>query len=211
MEDEALFSRQRRNLILISVFLLFAVYLHLSISKLNFLGNEFPMSQPRLVWPMLGILWLYFLWRYWQVFSWAAYWSGVQEHFKKRLVQKAWEILESAHAGERLRRLDPRNVMGQQQSTTMGQVDHAMIALFSDRALVTLWYVPEKEVALFATPQNMDIPIGKDEGFKGLYLRSLFGAQVNTPLFTEHLLPFLVAFIALVCGVWTWVSTLRCQ
>jgi len=102
MDDDALFTRQRRNLFLISIFLALAVYLDLNLSKLSFLGNEFLMSNPRSVQPILWVFWIYFLFRYWQVFSWKVVRSEMEKHFKRRLIEEAWKIARGARLGQKL-------------------------------------------------------------------------------------------------------------
>src|SRR5437867_3315489 len=67
--DSPGFIRQRRNLILASLVLAFAQGTHLTIHKLSFFGAEGTIDAPVSVVPFLLVLWLYFLWRYWQAFN----------------------------------------------------------------------------------------------------------------------------------------------
>jgi hypothetical protein len=67
--DSPGFIRQRRNLILASLVLAFAQGAHLTILKLSFFGAEGTIDAPVSTVPFLLVLWLYFLWRYWQAFN----------------------------------------------------------------------------------------------------------------------------------------------
>src|SRR3989344_6953987 len=58
------FIRQRRNLMIISLVLLFAESAELTISKLNIFGNELLIVHPATITTALMIAYLYWLWRY---------------------------------------------------------------------------------------------------------------------------------------------------
>lgn len=62
------FIRQRRNLIVISLVLLFAETSELSINKLNVFGNELLIRNPVIVTAALWIAYIYWLWRYYVYF-----------------------------------------------------------------------------------------------------------------------------------------------
>lgn len=62
------FIRQRRNLIVISLVLLFAETSELSINKLNVFGNELLIRSPFIVTVALWITYFYWLWRYYVYF-----------------------------------------------------------------------------------------------------------------------------------------------
>lgn len=62
------FIRQRRNLIAVSLALVFYQTAGLVITRLSFLGNEADVSEPSLASAVLWVAWLYFLLRYFQYF-----------------------------------------------------------------------------------------------------------------------------------------------
>lgn len=58
------FIRQRRSLILISLFIIFYKIGNLELNTVNFLGNETKIGNPEVITFSLGVFFLYFLWRY---------------------------------------------------------------------------------------------------------------------------------------------------
>lgn len=58
------FIRQRRNLMIISLVLLFAETAELTINKLNIFGNELLIAHPATITTALWIAYFYWLWRY---------------------------------------------------------------------------------------------------------------------------------------------------
>src|SRR5690242_5439410 len=68
MNDNS-FVRQRRNLIITSLLLLFALVYNFTLAELNILGNKLVMPESRPIAHFLWLPWFYFLCRYWQVFS----------------------------------------------------------------------------------------------------------------------------------------------
>lgn len=66
--DSPGFIRQRRNIILASLVLVFAQGTHLTIHEFNFFGAKASIDSPVSTVPYLWVLWGYFLWRYWQAF-----------------------------------------------------------------------------------------------------------------------------------------------
>jgi hypothetical protein len=65
-EHDAGFIRQRRNLMIVSLVLLFSEVSALSIGKLNIFGNEIEIDRPQSVNLALWIASLYWLWRFYQ-------------------------------------------------------------------------------------------------------------------------------------------------
>lgn len=60
-----MFIRQRRNLMGISIVLLFVTYSGLKITTLNILGNSMTITQPHIVNVALWVAFTYWFWRYW--------------------------------------------------------------------------------------------------------------------------------------------------
>lgn len=65
--DEDGFIRQRRNLIVVSIILIFADALQFKFSELNLLGNKVVIDHAVSVSPFLWVAWAYLLLRFWQV------------------------------------------------------------------------------------------------------------------------------------------------
>lgn len=58
------FIKQRRNLILISLFMIFYKVGKLDLEKVNFFGNETTVGNPEIVFYALIVFFVYLLWRY---------------------------------------------------------------------------------------------------------------------------------------------------
>jgi len=67
-EIQRTFRAERRNLLLVSVVLFLVEYSDLQFEKINVLGNEAKLGDPRVLHFLLWVFWLYFLWRYYQHF-----------------------------------------------------------------------------------------------------------------------------------------------
>jgi hypothetical protein len=87
------FVRQRRNLIIISLVLLFAETSELSISKLNVFGNELLISNPMTVNYALWAAWFYWLVRYYQYFLHAHGRYEIKEAYSNRLEGNVRELV----------------------------------------------------------------------------------------------------------------------
>ena len=57
------FTKQRRNLILISLAILLSEYLGFKIEKINILGNQLEVENPQNLYKLFWLVWAYFLWR----------------------------------------------------------------------------------------------------------------------------------------------------
>lgn len=65
--EHSRFIRQRRNIVLISLFIIFYKVGNLELTVVNFLGNETKIGNPEIVTFALGIFFIYFLWRYYTI------------------------------------------------------------------------------------------------------------------------------------------------
>lgn len=68
MLNEDGFIRQRRNIIVVSLLLLFAELVTLTLPEIDLLGSRATLDHPVAVAPALWIAWAYLLLRYWQAF-----------------------------------------------------------------------------------------------------------------------------------------------
>ena len=62
--DAQHFSRQRRNLILISLFYIFYLLAGIEFNQIYFLGNQADIKRPELVSYALALFFVYYFWRY---------------------------------------------------------------------------------------------------------------------------------------------------
>lgn len=58
------FVKQRRNIVIISLILIFYHVAGLNFKELNILGNKVTIVHPEIVSICLGLFFIYFLWRY---------------------------------------------------------------------------------------------------------------------------------------------------
>ncbi len=65
--DESIFTRQRRNLIISSLFVIFYASGNLEISQISILGNTAKIGNPQIIYFILGLFYVYFFWRYYTV------------------------------------------------------------------------------------------------------------------------------------------------
>lgn len=63
--NRTMFVRQRRNLMGVSIVLLFVTYSGLKLTTLNILGNNMAITRPHIVNVALWVAFLYWFWRYW--------------------------------------------------------------------------------------------------------------------------------------------------
>lgn len=63
-DEKAHFIRQRRNLVLISLFILFYKVGNLKVDTISFLGNQTSIGNPEIITFSLGVFFTYFFWRY---------------------------------------------------------------------------------------------------------------------------------------------------
>lgn len=87
------FVRQRRNLLIISLVLLFAETSELSLSKLNIFGNELLIRNPMTVNYALWAAWFYWLVRYYQYFLHAQGRLEIREAYSNRLEGSVRELV----------------------------------------------------------------------------------------------------------------------
>lgn len=93
------FVKQRRNLVLISLFVVFYKAGDLAIEKINLLGNETDIGNPEIVHLSLGIFFLYFLLRYYTacraVSGVKKFWRACQAWFEKRCRHQIHAVLKA--------------------------------------------------------------------------------------------------------------------
>lgn len=69
------FVIQRRNLVLISIFIIFYKIGKLDIDEINFFGNNVEIGEPTIVLSALSVFFFYFLWRYYTALRGISGWA----------------------------------------------------------------------------------------------------------------------------------------
>ena len=97
LDDDPTFTRQRRNLMLITFALASALFIPLHFDEVPILGAKTRFTDPTRVWIVGWLLWAYFLWRYWQVFDLAKVKEGYGEMWGLTLIDEAVRLLKKKH------------------------------------------------------------------------------------------------------------------
>jgi hypothetical protein len=175
MADENIrFVRQRRNLILISLVVIFYKAGSLTVNKIDILGNSITVGNPEIVSFALATVFVYYAWRYYTVCREVlgftncknAYYERLQKICRKNSIQ---QVLLSNPGME----LNSCNVVGRQWDKITYSIGINKPHTY-----------PGKEVKITVGT----IPV--------YAARSVFYIIFHTSQFTEYLLPFLLAFLA---------------
>lgn len=88
-EKRSMFNRQRRNLMGMSIIVLFVTYSGLEFKKLNILGNELDVKNPQIVYYALWIAFAYWFIRYFQFLQELRH-DTATEIYKQKLFSVTW-------------------------------------------------------------------------------------------------------------------------
>lgn len=197
------FIRQRRNLMGISIAVLFVTYSGLQFTKLNILGNEFVISNPRIINYFLWIAFVYWLVRYFQ-YMFALSGLRIYMTYEQTLLQLT---LPSA-----------REKLNKQISVKMEPLAYEVQLKGEQWAIVPPLFNPffKRELRFFYdialkvdNPQakrmgTEEMFIALDQEFPkefGAWWRAINHVTWRTPFVTEYVVPPLVAFSVLVAGI----------
>lgn len=177
------FIRQRRNLILISLFLLFYKIGQLELTKINILGNEVFIHEPKVIFLSIVIFFFYFQWRYFTACSdvigvdlcRAGYWSILDKIARK----KAYRILQ-----KKIGNID-------QIELSQSSHTHFSVKRIANRS--------HEEQELIKKAGSFYIV-----GFDLLitYAKAIFNYALNDNTFSEYLFPYLLALAAVISIIW---------
>jgi hypothetical protein len=179
--DEDGFVRQRRNIIVASVLLLFADALGFKFSQINIFGNIVILAEPVRVTPFLWAAWIYLLLRYWQAFrehggeSFTAFTSG-------NLGRSTTDYALS----EAQRRLaNTANVIHNENGPIVGIDELSRKGLYA-RARLT-YQIQEGQGG--AARKNIEFPISRHRMI-WFYIKACLVATFNRSIVSEKYLPF---------------------
>lgn len=194
------FVRQRRALIAVSLVLLFADIAELRITKLNLLGNEVVLGQPDAIYVALWIAFLYWLVRYYQHFRDLGDEDLMRAHNTRlnRLVSEA--AVRQAVRDQPGLLTPPQDLKGETK-----------LILKTDvlEAAPTHWKL-QLTVRKLTTQGDASVEEDIDAGkaiVRGLVLfilkaRAWLYVAIHTRLFTEYLLPFVIASLPIIYGLY---------
>ncbi|QIK80892.1 hypothetical protein G7069_04320 [Lysobacter sp. HDW10] len=177
--------RQRRNLILVSLWLLVFDFAQVSIGKVSVLGTELVVGSPRVLIFLAWLLWAYFFLRYYQ------YWRAenkpeLREAFSACLDSYANKFVGLAVYQDESGQLFDRKI------TKHGVFSWVYALQYYDP--VTGYVVPRSEIQL---PNARLI---------WWVIKSAVFTCINTTHATDHLLPFALAVAAPVVAFATWIA-----
>jgi hypothetical protein len=194
--DSPGFVRQRRNLILASLVLAFAQGTHLTIHKLSFFGAEGTIDAPISVAPFLWVLWLYFLWRYWQAFNVVSRkptknrYREIKKTLLERIAVKRALVLHRnglppLSPGER-RAWMPHD---DEEPTEQG----AKVLVVAN--------IAEKSSTGTRSQKNLEVDLSHSE-MRKIRARSILHLVITADEFSEYYLPFVIAAIPFLVWIW---------
>lgn len=171
--------RQRRNLISVSCILVFLKFAGVEISKLSFLGLDFSeLKNPSAFYLLIWVVYFYFTLRYYQYF----FQEGkpklllyYKQSVDQALINKVWANARYEEVNGRFHSYQPHTV---------------------EELKGTDW----RYKAIYRTPVNTSIILDKillkKERIK-CRLNTIIHLTFNTSIFTDYILPFLLAIVAL--------------
>ncbi len=177
------FIRQRRNLILVSLFLLFYKIGQLELTQVNILGNEVIIHEPNIVfWAMLTFF-FYFQWRYFtacnDVIGVRLCKAGYLSILDKAARKKAYKILQG-----RIGNID-------QIELSQNRHTHFSVKRITNR--------PYEEQELIKKQGSFNIA---GFGLLATHIKAISYYALNDNTFSEYLFPYLLALAAIIAIIW---------
>lgn len=196
------FVRQRRNLILVSLALLFAEVTGLHIDTLSIFGNEFSLERPTSVTPLLWVAGFYWLWRFYQYFnaSKTGHWeNAVSERIKLTVPDTAFRLALSEHKDalapfEEWPQVRPEYELAGREWGSYSKSEISLILAIRKTA-------SEEERAISTTVTGLRVTVAGRHLF-WLRLRAWLHVIISTPVFTDNFLPVLLFLCPIVVMVW---------
>ena len=193
------FERQRRNLIVVSIFLAAYSVMGLEIKTINFLGNVFAISKSEYI---KAILWLFFAWffiRYYQ------YYCVIDnKEFSRRYVQWVHDKVEKI-AVEKYKKEDAHKRL--EENPLARHVEYEVKSVEVYEKSHNSWKVGISGVVTWSSES---IKGGKSFSEENIVISNrellfvkttaLMKLLLKTPYFTEYIVPFLLSFFAVIIG-----------
>lgn len=178
------FIKQRRNLIGISLFVIFYKVGNLQINEINFFGNKTTITNHDAVLFFLAVFFIYFLWRYYTAFKEI---GGLSNFFRVCSVWVEKKAQRSIH------------------KETCKKYPGVKNRGWSPELITRHWYVLEYNVCTAFDIYGDGHRQLERLVFRVIALRvfSPFYAIIQTSSFSEYILPFVLAILA-ACEYWGW-------
>lgn len=198
MDDTGSFTRQRRNLMLISFALGAALFLRLQMTEISLLGSKLAIPAPTRVWILAWAVWGYFLFRYWQVFEIKRVKEAYSELWPVAVLDEAIGFLKKHHqvfsVQVRAHR-SPNDVPANLIRTDVVKGKRGLATC--RKAVIYIEGVGEAATRRVEIGEEVELA-GAD--FRRAQLRTLWRLTVKTPTATEYLWPFVFALLIAAYG-----------
>jgi hypothetical protein len=184
------FKRQRRNLMIVSVVLLFAQTSGITINKLNVFGNELEIPNPIVINRWLWVLWGYWLWRYYNFYH-----DMGGKGFARERHKVLNDLVPKYFFRKLLRNTIPLAYPNREGAKFYG-VDIYGYRPFSYDLLVKIQFADDsiegfKDVISLRNPEDR-VPLIL------MNVRALVHIVLHTHLFSEYILPYILAALPLI-------------
>ena len=196
-KEDSGFVRQRRNLMIVSLVLLFAEFTDLKIQKINAFGNELLIGEPQAAINLMWFAAIYWLIRYYQYSR--GHFGSLNDAARTYLFGTFESIARNKIARENpklLENINNINAMPRLSSQLIGQFYQGECFLITLRICKTISYNTEyaKQDATGYAKQDEGEFTTRLEGMelKWLRVKSWFHVIAKTTRFTDLVLPYIV-------------------
>lgn len=190
MADRSDFIRQRRNLIIVSLVLIFVELSGIEVKKINLFGNELDIINPEWVNWALWIGLIYWGYRYYTYFlkQDTGFGNEFWGRMDKRIVKQAVHIV--------LKNPERKDKISEDKKTAMKKAslnEHSITYRKIDRYIVNISTFNLDKNGSFIT---VKIKVSGHINY-WIAVKSMFNLLFNTTIFTEYILPFILFAISI--------------
>lgn len=194
------FNRQRRNLIISSLIILFLEATGIELNTINIIGNNFKVNEPESIVLFIWVAVFYFFVRYIQVVresNFLHFNNYYSDLFSIILRRKAFKMVKMSMFGTTSERVDGKIVIFNNIESNSFDV---ITKYYPWELIVSGFYKVTDGDSTTQLSFKQTVHISKFQIFV-LNVRSFFSMCISTTYFTEYLLPF---FILLIPIMLTW-------
>jgi len=195
------FIRQRRNLILISLILLFVEVAEVSFNKINLLGNELTISNPDVVTYSLWVAFIYWLIRYYQYFNDMPE-KGIHSAVISRMNKLVPLVaVEKYKKDADLSAIFP-DIDGAPEITLREAVVRTRTNKYWELGVSIDAAIGDGDNKHGHTNIGIGVQLVNEQELRVPRIKAWLSVIFTTRLFSEYFLPFLIAVITIVSKLW---------
>ena len=184
--------RQRRNLIITSLIILFILYTDVQVSKISFFGIEFLTPKPEALMTVIWTIWLYFIIRYYQYLMVEPA-AGIEYEFNK-----TYDSIGSRVLIDYVKKDNPEYKLSTSDCSVW----------LLERKSFLRWELP---VRIYDPSKGEKIEINRVDINLLLIsppvIKSAWYVIMHTPRVTDYAFPFLLALTTCIYGIVTALNT----